>query len=181
MKNLSLLIMSLLVTISISSCKDDDDKSGYSAGCVLNVPCEDPAGLISVALADEYEEQYKTEFYSYIMELKQQQYPGYDGAVRYVWFDMDEIKKYILYVEKYAGENGYEGLGLRVYLGSKEQESPEGNIFKRQTVFFVPTATTHVTDKNGNIADENQNIAGIDRLNLGGAGLPDDVDQEDGF
>lgn len=175
MKTKFLFLLTMLSILSLS-CKNDDDTKDFSEGCVIQVPCEDPLGLISVAEADVLEEQYKSELYGRLNESMNAQYPGYEGAGRYIWFDLEEIKKYIVYIENHADQNGYENLGLRVYLGSKMQNNEDGNPEPRQTVFFVPT--TNPTG--GDDFSDNQNIVSAKRLNLGGAGIPDDVDQEIG-
>lgn len=176
MKKLVYLLSGLLLTTLIS-CNNDDDRGGVPAGCFINVPCGDPAGLITVAEADVMEEDYKLQFYGRINEAMNASYPGYEGAGRYIWFDLEEVKKYIVYVEEHAQANGYGDLGLRVYLGAKTQNnSVTGAPEPRQTVFFVPT--TGVVGPGG--TNENQNIVSAKRLNLGGAGIPDGMDQEIG-
>lgn len=176
MKKIVYLFSSLLLT-TITSCNNDDGV-GLPAGCVINVPCGDPAGLITVAEADVMEEAYKTQFYGILNEVTSGSYPGYEGAGRYIWFDLEEVKKYIVYVEKHAEENGYRNLGLRVYMGAKTQNnSVTGAPEPRQTVFFVPTSNP----SGGADFDDNLNIVSAGRLNLGGAGIPDGMDQEIGL
>jgi hypothetical protein len=177
MKKLVYLFSSLFILTAIS-CKNDDDKWSHQQGCFISVPCEDPAGLITVAQADIMEENYKSIFYSRINESMSGAYPGYEGAGRYIWFDLEEVKKYIVYVEENATANGYQGkLGLRVYMGAKEQNNAStGAPEPRQTVFFVPTSNPTA----GPDLDDNINITSMQRLNLGGAGIPDGMDQETG-
>lgn len=174
MKTKLLPLVSLLM-ISFFSCKDDDNQGNNHEGCFIEVPCTEPNGLISVAEADVLEEHYKDVFYGLFNEGNMP-YNGYDGAVRYIWFDLDEIKKYIVYIEQNAQENGYDNLGLRVYLGAKDQLGQDGEVYPRQTVFFVPTTNP----SGGSDVADNLNIVNAKRLNLGGAGIPDSVDQEEG-
>lgn len=171
-------LFSSMVFIATVSCKNDDDKISHQQGCYISVPCEDPAGLITLAEADVMEENYKTQFYGRINESMGGTYPGYEGAGRYIWFDLEEVKKYIVYVEENATANGYQGkLGLRVYMGAKEQNNATTNVPEpRQTVFFVPTSNP----TGGTNFDDNINITSMKRLNLGGAGIPDGMDQDTG-
>lgn len=154
-----------------TSCKNDDSNPNPN---IPNLP--NPEGLISVQEATAMEEAYKLEFYNILNDVKLNNYPGFEGAGRYVWFDLDEVKQYIAYVERHAAENGYNGnLGLRVYMGAKVQNnSISGNPEPRQTVFFVPT----IKQPNNDI---DQNILSAERLNLGGAGVPDSVDSNVGI
>ncbi len=175
MKTKFLPLISVLL-ILFTSCKNDDDKGHQHDGCYIEVPCTEPNGLITVAEADVMEEHYKDVFYGLYNEQTLPNYPGYQGAVRYIWFDLEEIKKYIVYVEENAKTNGYDNLGLRVYLGAKDQLGQDGEVYPRQTVFFVPTTNPTGGDE---VAD-NKNIVNAKRLNLGGAGIPDSVDQEIG-
>jgi hypothetical protein len=173
----TLLIISFAFFMAGCSTDDQPIPTGPE-GCYVEVPCVDPNGLISVEEADILEEEYKSKFYGMLNDITSNNYPGYEGAGRYVWFDLEEIKKYIVYIEKNAEANGYAGkLGLRVYMGAKYQNNAEtGNPEPRQTVFFVPT----VNPTGGSDFEDNINITSMKRLNLGGAGIPDDMDQEIG-
>lgn len=173
MKKIILLFALIVATIS---CKDDDDKyTSDPNACVIEVPCGEPNGLISVQKAQEMEDYYKQEFYSYFNEIKGA-YPGYDGAMRDVWFDLDELKKYIVYVENYAKENGHSNLGLRVYFGAEDKLGQDGQIYPRQTVFFVPTASS-----GSGFDNTNNNLTGLQRLDFGTGGIPDSVNSSDGM
>lgn len=133
-------------------------------------------GLISVKEAKELENLYKKEFYTAINDGKLAEYPDYEGAVRDVWFSIDELKDYISYVEKYVKSQEYESPGLRVYFGAKNQEGGNGKIYPRQTVFFVPTAQSR-----GDAKNEQFNILSLERLNYGNAGIPDSRDSDEGM
>lgn len=175
MKKLVYLFSSSLIILTFS-CKNDDDKVPHQDGCVITVPCGEPEGLISVAEAKTMEDEYKDVFYSLYNEGTFPEYPGYDGAVRDIWFDLDEIKRYIVYVENYAQANGHQDLGLRVYLGAKNQVGQDGENYPRQTIFFVPTARD-----NSGTAPDDKNLLGAARLNYGHSGIPDSRDSDIGI
>lgn len=126
------------------------------------------SGLISVIEAKTLENYYKSEFYNPLNKMKSNDYPGYSGAVRDIWFSIEELKNYIEYVEEYAAKKNYSGLGLRVYLGAKDEKGIDNLDYPRQTVFFVPTAKTNQAGKL-----TNTNLTGVERLNYGNAGHPD--------
>lgn len=133
-------------------------------------------GLLSVREAKLMEEHYIKEFYKPLNDMKLSEYPGFKGAVRDIWFSIEELKEYIAYVENYAKEKNYSEPGLRVYFGAKDEKGQDGKIYPRQTVFFVPTA------KKGGAADDEQfNLTGLERLNYGNAGIPDDRDSDQGM
>ncbi|MFA7447545.1 MAG: hypothetical protein WCY77_03840 [Weeksellaceae bacterium] len=182
MKKLHYLFLATLL-FTLNACKNDDDKPQPSSVCMIEVPCEDPVGLVSVADAKVMEDHYKNEFYGILNEIKGGQYPGYDGPVRDIWFDLDELKQYIAYVENYAASNGYSDLGLRVYMGAKDELGQDGQVYPRQTIFFVPTTRISDTGQGGVGQDgfQDQNLLGIDRLNYGNAGIPDSRDSDTGI
>lgn len=169
MKNLNYLLV-IALCFAVFSCKDDDNGTPPQQGKILLVPDGEIESLVSVSEAAEMEAAYLSEFYGLLNEMKANQYEGYDGAVRDIWFDLDEIKRYIYYVEEYAEANGHDKLGLRIYLGAKDQLGQDGQVYPRQTVFFVPTTETSV-DGQTNQA----NMIGASRMNYGNAGVPDDV------
>lgn len=190
MKNLLFLLA--FASILCTSCRDDGVDNKKTNQRVLYVPEGKPAGIISIEEAAQLESYYKQEFYGAINNLKATQYPNYDGAVRDIWFDLDELKQYIYYVETQAKKKGYKNLGLRIYFGAKDQLGQDGKVYPRQTVFFVPTAnpTADTKTQTGGAQlsvkaeqdfSDNKNILSIDRLNYGGAGVPDDTDQDEGL
>jgi len=158
------------------SCDSDESTPPAVDGCVITVPCGEPEGLVSVAEAKAMEDEYKNVFYSLYNESIFPEYPGYNGAVRDIWFDLEELKRYIVYVENYAQANGHQDLGLRVYLGAKNQVGQDGENYPRQTVFFVPTARD-----NSGTAPDNKNLLGVSRLNYGHSGIPDSRDSDVGI
>lgn len=182
MKNIYLLLITSFLFLS-NSCKNDDDRPHGPQGCFIEVPCEEPQGLVSVAEAKVMEDYYKQEFYNLLNETKSGQYPGYDGAVRDIWFELDELKQYIAYVENMAQEKGYSNLGLRVYFGAKDELGQDGMVYPRQTIFFVPTTRTSEDGQDGMGQDgfQDQNILGVDRLNYGTSGMPDSMDSDTGI
>ena len=93
-----------------------------------------------------------------------------DEDVREVWFDLEDIKEYIAYVEAAAAKKGINnGLGLRVYLGAYPNEKQYHNPGKT-TVFFMPTKKGNSLLKSGE--EENENIEDVDGLNLGYGRIP---------
>jgi len=135
-----------------------------------------PTGLITVAKGKEMEDLYKQEFYSTVNRVMAKKIPGYSGAMRSVWFDLANLKRYIKYVEDYAATKGHTGLGLRIYFGAEEKLGQDGLVAPRQTVFFVPTCqidspTTYT----------NENITGIERLDFGYGDIPDSVNSDVGL
>lgn len=178
--NSNYLLFAFFLSLLICGCTNDDNSSGNSSNfCTIEVPCGNPEGLISVAEASQMEEDYRNQFYNLINEFTSGPYPDYEGAGRYVWFDLEEVKKFIVYVEKHADERGYNGnLGLRVYMGAKMQNnSVTGDPEPRQTVYFVPT----VNPSGGTNLEDNLNIVSSERLNLGGAGIPDGTNSNVGI
>ena len=152
--------------------------------CEANKNCnqefEEPNGLITPEKANELEETYKANQFTILNE-----YLNVNGDVaednREVWFELDEIKNYINYVEENAkniesiDESGT--LGLRIYFGAKQmalKRDKRDNII-RSTLFFVPTYREGLR-----AAESNKNINGINPLNYGSSGDPDDIEYNGG-
>lgn len=164
-----LLCIFCLSSLLIISCSDDDDKSGFAAGCVLNVPCDALSQAITPAEANSLEENYKTYMYGSINDIFSATYQEAYVPVRDIWFDIEELKRYILYVENYGNENGLDNLGIRVYLGAYAEGGAAGELTRlEQTVFFVPTSNP----SGGDDVNDNENIVAAKGLNYGGAGDP---------
>ncbi len=95
---------------------------------------------------------------------------------REFWFDLEELKKYIAYVEQEAKPLGYRNLGIRIYKGAypKDEKYPDPGY---STVFLVPTGN-RITSKasfspiNSTIIVQNDNIHEIPAYNYGQAGRP---------
>ena len=164
--NYVLLCSTLVLTFN---CKDDDDTSGYMGGCVLNVPCDALTQSITPEVANDLEENYKNYIYEPMNNMFSEIYPNAYVPVRDVWFSIDELKRYLLYVEEYGAENGLDNLGIRVYLGAYAEGSPAGELTRlEQTVFFIPTTNP----SGGDDVNDNENIVVAKGLNYGGAGDP---------
>lgn len=114
-------------------------------------------------------------------------YPDADPKVtvtdnRGVWFDLENLKEYICYVENRSETLGYENLGLRVYFGA----TTDSDSVPRSTVFFWPThrfepqmmnteGTEGKEDTDETInanSSENENSYNIKGLNYGTSGRP---------
>jgi len=90
--------------------------------------------------------------------------------VREVWFDLEDVKEYIAYVEAEAAKKGIkDGLGLRVYLGAYPNEKQYHNPGKT-TVFFMPTQKSTSMVKSGEGEDENMDD--VDGFNFGHGRIP---------
>lgn len=109
--------------------------------------------------------------------------PGDNKIVdnREVWFDLENLKEYICYVEEESEKKGYKDLGLRVYLGA----IPDEKDVPHTTVLFWPTHRNKTNTESGNRAansdeeendsNKNENSDGIDGLNYGTSGRPPKV------
>ncbi|MDO5969117.1 hypothetical protein Q4Q35_04785 [Flavivirga aquimarina] len=94
---------------------------------------------------------------------------------REFWFDLDELKKYIAYVEQEADSLGYKNLGIRIYKGAypRDKSHPDPGY---STVILVPTGDK-ITSKGSflpvNITfSGNNNINKIPAYNFAHAGKP---------
>lgn len=134
-----------------------------------------PTGLISVSAAKQMEDYYKQEFYNNINPIMGKKYPGYNGAMRSIWFDLANLKRYIKHVEDYAATKGHTGLGFRIYLGAEDKLGQDGLVAPRQTVFFVPTCRI-----NSPTTFKNENITGVERLDFGEGNIPDSLSSDTG-
>ncbi|MFB9057537.1 hypothetical protein ACFFU9_12380 [Mariniflexile ostreae] len=93
---------------------------------------------------------------------------------REFWFDLDQLKKYIAYVEQEAKSQGYKNLGIRIYNGAypKEKQYPDPGY---STVFLVPTGTKSISKagiSSSSFILSNDNIQSIRAYNYGHAGRP---------
>lgn len=134
-----------------------------------------PTGMITVAKGKEMEDLYKQEFYSTVNLAMAKKIPGYSGAMRSIWFDLPNLKRYIQHVENYAATKGHTGLGFRIYFGAEEKLGQDGLVAPRQTVFFVPTCKI-----NSPTTIINENITGVERLDFGEGNIPDSLNSDTG-
>lgn len=134
-----------------------------------------PTGTITVLEAKQKEDHYIQKFYGNINSFMGKNHPNYDGAMRATWFNLEQLKEYIKYVEEHAAEKGYTNLGLRVYFGAEDKMGQDGYVYPRQTVFFVPTAKFA-----GGTGFEDKNLLGVKRMNFGVGCIPDSVDSDMG-
>ncbi|WP_290698576.1 hypothetical protein [Lacinutrix sp.] len=92
--------------------------------CEANKECQaydEPTGLIEQSVAEQYHLAYKIEVETGNINVDDN---------HEVWFKLDELENYIKYVKKNAEDEGLTDLGMRVYLGSLNNET---------NVFFAPT------------------------------------------
>ncbi len=94
---------------------------------------------------------------------------------REFWFDLEELKKYIAYIEQEAKPLGYENLGIRIYNGAypRDEKYPDPGY---STVFLVPTGNKTNSKASffpisSNVVI-NDNIQEIPAYNYGHAGRP---------
>ncbi|MCA0133183.1 hypothetical protein [Winogradskyella alexanderae] len=93
------------------------------------------------------------------------------GDNRSSWWSIEDIKDYIKYADKQAGELGYTMDGLRVYLGS--YPATPGEMAGLTTMFIVPTGKKN-TSQGAVFALQpmSGDIPGGDPLNIGQSGQP---------
>ncbi|WP_397363896.1 hypothetical protein [Olleya sp. R77988] len=175
MKNLTsktlLIIVLILSFFLFKECSKNED---------CNQEYQEPSGLISPEQANILEETYKSNQFAILNE-----YLNHNGDVaednREVWFELNEIKNYIHYVEEKSknieGIDDSGTLGLRIYFGAKKmalKRDKRDNII-RSTLFFVPTFR-----EGERAVESNKNITGISPLNMGSSGDPDDIEYDGG-
>lgn len=174
MKNLTsttlLIIVLILSFLLFKECNNKD----------CNMDYKEPSGLITPEKANILEETYKSNQFTILNE-----YLNVNGDAaednREVWFELDEIKNYIHYVEEKSknieGIDDSGTLGLRIYFGAKKmalKRDVRDNII-RSTLFFVPTYR-----EGERSTESNKNITGINPLNYGSSGDPDDIEYNGG-
>ncbi|GAA3590822.1 hypothetical protein Q4Q39_15605 [Flavivirga amylovorans] len=128
-----------------------------------------PKQIIDYEYAKELEDEYKNTRSAIINK-----HLGIEDT-REFWFDLEELKKYIAYVEQEADSLGYTRLGIRIYNGAYPKEKrfhdpgystvflvPTGNKTKSKAS-FSPISSTFVI---------NDNIHEIPAYNYGHAGKP---------
>ena len=124
-------------------------------------------GKISPEQCNQLEEHYKDILYQdSLVSTNDTSYADY----REVWFDIEDLKNYIQYVEQHAKEKNYSNLGIRVYFGATNVNSG----MPRSTVFFYGTGrfagTSNLQQDEGGVTEPN--LPGIDGLNMGNSGMP---------
>ena len=152
--------MTLVLLLSLNSCGHD-----------IGQKYEKPTGLIDAKVANAKEELYKAAAYNKIKEVLLQSKVPVEYN-RDVWFDLDNLENYIHYVREESEKLGYEDLGLRVYLGAVEEDG-----LVKTTMFFSPTHATNsdqTRSSGSRSGSSNFNTPGMDCLNYGTAGEPDE-------
>ncbi|TGV01444.1 hypothetical protein [Flavivirga rizhaonensis] len=128
-----------------------------------------PKQIIDYDYAQKLEEEYKNTRGAIINKYLQIE------DTREFWFDLEELKKYIAFVEQEADSLGYKRLGIRIYNGAYPNEKgfPDPGY---STVFIVPTG--HKTKSKASFSPIsstfviNDNIHEIPAYNYGHAGKP---------
>jgi len=162
MKIFKTCVYIVALAILMASCQEQEQPS-YQA----------PTGLISFKEGVQKESVYVENQYAFINDSLQKLYGSEVTDNREVWFDLENLKNYIHYVETQSAEKGYKNLGLRVYLGAEID-----NKVPRSTVFFWPTHRKEIDStipKNNFLPQndkDNDNSEDIDGLNYGNSGQP---------
>lgn len=159
---LSVIIILTLVVLGSCNPQSDNGDDGNS-----NIVCTDTIGRITRAAAIVQQD-------FYVQNLHRTRLQSAVGVPyednREFWFDLDELKCYIEYVERFGSDNGYNNLGMRVYLGAKD----EGDGRIRTQAFFYGTGrfagAGGFTQSGPGIVEPN--LPGIDALNKSASGLP---------
>lgn len=169
-KNFPTSLLFLLFVLSMISCNTKDQTSTLTPEQIAT-NWKNTSGRITHEEANLLEENYKNFLYKGSRDsLRSANGESYQDN-REVWFDLEELKNYINYVEQYGKDKNYEDLGIRVYLGSKGVKE-DGKA--RTTVFFYGTGRNTngaVQLKNGN-GTIDPNLPGADGLNRGNSGMP---------
>ena len=177
-----LFIISILIAFIVYQCEQQKP--------TINSCCDDdamPLALIDTAQARAKIDLYLDNQYEYSTNGLNTDYdlPVATDSIfdnREVWFDLDNLKEYICYVEQKSDSLGYDHLGLRVYFGAKI----ESDGIPRSTAFFWPThrfepemmnidpdIEDEDTDETINTdSEDNENSYGIKGMNYGGSGKP---------
>ncbi len=156
--------------LTITSCEQNNNHMLTPEQIAEN--WENTPGRISHKEANELEENY----IKFLYEGSRDSLISSTGETyqdtREVWFDIEELKNYINYVEQYGKDKNYDNLGIRVYLGSKQ---PQSNGMAQTTVFFYGTGrfagVKKLQDDDGGAIVE-PNLPGADGLNKGTSGMP---------
>lgn len=129
-----------------------------------------PKGLITPIEAEELNQQFiKTRSKDLNKIVKKESGDLKKEDAISCWFSLDEIKKYIAYVE---GKNP-EVNGLRVYFGAYSNTDKKQHKKDLATVFFVPTKPVIESSQKIDVAGvKNSDIGTINALNGGDLGDP---------
>lgn len=131
-----------------------------------------PKGLISSAKAKELNQDFvktRGKALNKIVE-KEEGHPHLKDAIS-SWFSIDELKKYIEYVESKSDKVN----GLRVYFGAYAKNDKQSQKKGLSTVFFVPTEPKVGASQKDGVDDDDEgssDIEDIEGLNDGTLGDP---------
>jgi len=168
-RNLNVLV--LLLTLGFLSCKENQKQNEKELNQeTQTTKIKRPQNAIDSKLAKELEKEYVNTRYAVInkyLEIK-------GGDTREFWFDLEELKNYIAYVEQEAKELGYSNLGIRIYNGAYPNDTAYHDP-GYSTVILIPTSTKS-TSKGSflplNTTLINDNIMEIPGYNYGHGGKP---------
>ena len=174
MKNNILKSLFLLtIAISLTSCEWIKDTPNHNDPSPEEIAknWNKTDGKISNKEANQLEENYKKMLYSgsrdSLIDASGEVYKD----TREVWFNLEDLKNYIAYIEQHGKDNNYDQLGIRVYLGTKEPIKDGKAV---TTVFFYGTGHPNgpSTQKSTTQVGVDTNIPGIDGFNKGTSGMP---------
>ncbi|OUS18095.1 hypothetical protein A9Q93_04160 [Nonlabens dokdonensis] len=160
----------IAVMLAVTSCVENNCETLTPEQIAEN--WENTSGRINHKEANELEENYVRFLYQGSRDSLLTESGEVYQDTREVWFDIEELKNYINYVEQYGKDKKYDNLGIRVYLGSK---APQKNGKAQTTVFFYGTGRFAGVkklqgDDGGAIVEPN--LPGADGLNKGNSGMP---------
>lgn len=166
-------LMILVLLLSLTSCKGNNNTPNDrdTPEEEKPKPTKPPKQTIDYEYAKTLEEEFVNTRYEAINKVL-----NIDDT-REFWFDLEELKKYIAYVEYEADRLGYENLGIRIYNGAypNDKKFPDPGF---STVFLVPTGDIKLKSKGSiltfsmPLSPESNNITDIQSYNYGQAGRP---------
>ncbi|WP_405369366.1 hypothetical protein [Nonlabens sp. Asnod2-A12] len=163
----------LTIAISLTSCEWNKDTPKHNDPSPEEIAKKwnNTKGKISNKEANQLEENYKKLLYNgsrdSLIDANGEVYKD----TREVWFDIEELKNYIAYIEQHGKDNNYDQLGIRVYLGTKEPIKDGKAV---TTLFFYGTGHANglTSQRSTTQSALDTNIPGIDGLNKGTSGMP---------
>ncbi|PPK94820.1 hypothetical protein LY01_01573 [Nonlabens xylanidelens] len=166
-------IVLVLTAISLTSCEWNKDTPKHNDPSPEEIAKKwnNTKGKISNKEANRLEENYKKLLYNgsrdSLIDANGEVYKD----TREVWFDIEELKNYIAYIEQHGKDNNYDQLGIRVYLGTKEPIKDGKAV---TTLFFYGTGHANglTSQRSTTQSALDTNIPGIDGLNKGTSGMP---------
>lgn len=133
--------------------------------------------LITYEQAKVLEQRYIETNYKAINASRKENSPD----SRLYWYSIQELESYLQYVKREAKANGYEGVGIRIYMGKYPDENDgfdkrlKKEYYGYQTTFLVPTYKKKMganEDHKRMDGSEDHNILNIPPMNFNGMRPP---------